>query len=525
MKRLLQSYLSLSAECRPHAVALVMGDRRLTFGQLEAATNQFARLLKTAGCSRRDRVCIVAQKSPEAIIAILGSLKADCVYVPVDAANPAARIAKIIHAGEPRVVVADSKIADKLPAMLPASAVIWIGERDHSSDRPGAQFSLGDAEAYSGAPLDANNHPEDPAHILFTSGSTGTPKGVVIKHANVTAFVDWGARYFGVAAGDRVSCHPPLHFDLSGFDIYGSLAAGAELHLVPAETSLLPHKLAEFIRKSELTQWFSVPAVLNYLAQANAQLNFPALRHVLWCGEVLPVPALIYWMKRLPWVSFTNLYGPTETTIASSYHTLPSCPTDERASIPIGRPCPGEQLFVLDQDFKSVPPAEVGELYVGGVGLSLGYWRDPEKTQSVFVQNPRTGQRLYRTGDLAKVGPDGLVYFVGRTDSQIKHCGYRIELGEIESALAAMGWFSECAVVAIGSEGFEGTVICCAYVPGAGSSDHPAVICRELGRTVPGYMVPSRWRRFSMLPKNVNGKIDRPALRMLFQREGREAAA
>src|SRR5207249_12279674 len=300
------------------------------------------------------------------------------------------------------------------------------------------------------------NGPQDPAHILFTSGSTGLPKGVVITHASVRAFIEWAVAYFGTAPTDRISGHPPLHFDLSTFDMFGTFAAGAELHLVPPEANLLPHKLAELIRSAELTQWFSVPSVLNYMAKFDVVKHddFPSLRRVLWCGEVFPTPALIYWMKRLPHATFTNLYGPTETTIASSYYTVPSCPEDEKAAIPIGRACDGEELLVLGERLQPVAAGTVGDLYIRGVGLSPGYWNELEKTKAVFLPNPHSPdptERLYKTGDLARIGEDGLIYFHGRSDFQIKSRGYRIELGEIETALHALNCLRECAILAIDS--------------------------------------------------------------------------
>src|SRR6185369_13744260 len=214
---------------------------------------------------------------------------------------------------------------------------------------------------------------------------------------------------------------------------------------------LLPPKLVDFIRKSELTQWFSVPSVLNYLAKFDAlkDVTFPSLRRVLWCGEVLPTPALIYWMQHLPRIPFTNLYGPTEATIASSYYDVPCCPNDSQASIPIGVPCDAEELLVLNEKLQPIPAREIGDLFIAGAGLSPGYWRDPAKTAAAFLPDPRNPQkRIYRTGDLAWKDENGLVYFVGRADTQIKVRGYRIELGEIESALNSVGALQECAVVA-----------------------------------------------------------------------------
>jgi non-ribosomal peptide synthetase component F len=326
-------------------------------------------------------------------------------------------------------------------------------------------------------------------------------------------------------ASDRVSGHSPLHFDLSTFDIYGTLSVGAQLHMAPPSANLLPTQLAEFIRASKLTQWFSVPAALTYMARFGAVQDgdFPALRRLLWCGEVLPTPTLIHWMRRLPHVQFTNLYGPTEATIASSYYTVPACPRGDRDPIPIGTACDGEELLVLDETLRLSRPGEIGDLYIGGAGLSPGYWRNREATRAAFVPDPRAadgGGRIYRTGDLGRVGPDGLCYFNGRADSQVKSRGYRIELGEIETALNAVPGVQECAVVAISSSGFETTVICGAYV--AGTADvNPAWLREQLRRLVPDYMVPMRWKAFDRLPKNVNGKIDRRMLKELFEREGR----
>ncbi|HYT05053.1 MAG TPA: amino acid adenylation domain-containing protein [Gemmatimonadales bacterium] len=529
MTELLQQWVTRQAERRPDATALVMEGIRWTYGQLDATSTQLARILQAAGCARGDRVCILLPKSPLAVVSLLGILKADCIYIPIDTASPAARVAKIVKSGEPRVILAGSRSASLLdelladPRLRSAVSVGWMeaGQNGEGGDHVAAAFSLTDVSGAPTSPLDYRNGSTDPAHILFTSGSTGTPKGVVITHGSVIRFVEWAKRYFGLGPSDRVSNHPPLHFDLSTFDLFGTFAAGAQVHLVPPEINLLPNALAEFIRASQLTQWFSVPSLLGYLAKFDVVRfnDFPTLRRLLWCGEVFPTPALRYWMTRLPHVTFTNLYGPTETTIASSYYTVSSCPDDDRVAIPIGTPCASEELLVLDEGLRPVPAGEVGDLYIRGVGLSPGYWRDPEKTRAAFVRNPRShdpADRLYRTGDLARVGDDGLVYFLGRADSQIKSRGYRIELGEIETALTALSSLQECAVVAIATDGFEGTVICCAYVPAPGAAVSPAGLRKELTKVLPSPMLPSRWQAFERLPRNANGKYDRRALQEAF---------
>ncbi|HTM11120.1 MAG TPA: amino acid adenylation domain-containing protein [Verrucomicrobiae bacterium] len=519
----LQDWPALHADKAPESTALVMGRERLTYGEVERLSNQLARTLKDGGCRRKDRVGLLAPKSPTAIVAILGILKADCIFVPLDPQSPAARQRKAIESAECRWILANGGVATLLDQILEAGpfsfplSIGWLGAQKINGASFSAVFSYVDIAAYSAGPLQYENRGTDPAHILFTSGSTGIPKGVVITHANVIHFIEWARSYFNITTQSRNSCHSPLHFDLSTFDIYGALSAGAELHLVPPEANLLPHKLVEFIRRSGLTQWFSVPSILNYLAKFDAveANDFPELRELLWCGEVFPTPALIYWMQRLPHVRFTNLYGPTEATIASSYYTIPHCPEDERTPIPIGTACPGEELLVLDDRLQRMAVGEVGDLYIRGVGLSPGYWRDPEKTRAAFLPNPYgddASDRIYKTGDLAWTAEDGLVYYVGRADFQIKSRGYRIELGEIESALNSIAGLRECAVVAVSLGGFEGSRICCAYAPLPGRDVTPIGLRQELARLLPAYMLPAEWLAMDTLPKNANGKIDRPKL-------------
>ncbi len=528
MPDLLHEWVSLQAAGRPDATAVVGEEGALTYAALERLSNRIARALIDAGCGWGDRVCLLMPKSSAAIAALLGIYKADAIYVPLDPACPSPRLRTIVTACGSRFIIAAGPVAGRLEEIGRSLRLVWLDETPPPAWERRFLILRADVLARSEAPLRSRNGRGDPAHILFTSGSTGIPKGVVITHANVIHFVEWATRYFGIEPSDRISGHPPLHFDLSLFDIFGTFAAGASLYLVPPEISLLPHPLAEFIRTSELTQWFSVPSALTYMTRFGAvrQGDFPRLRRLLWCGEVLPTPVLIDWMTRLPHVRFTNLYGPTETTIASSYHAVPACPTDRSASIPIGTACDGEALLVLDRDLQPVPPGTDGDLYVGGAGLSPGSWNDPEKTRQAFLLHPRSPDpttRLYRTGDRARVGEDGLVYLLGREDSQIKSRGYRIELGEIEAALGAVGRLAEWAVVAVPSTGFEGTLVCCAYVPAHGAMATPSALRRELAARLPSYMLPARWKAFDRLPTNGTGKVDRRAIRSLFENDESQA--
>jgi amino acid adenylation domain-containing protein len=537
MDRLLQSWVTQQAEARPGGAAIVSGAGTLTYGQLETASNQLAHLLQNAGCQNGDRVCILMPKSAEAIVSMIGILKAGCMHVPIDVATPAVRIRHIFDSCENRVILASGRVVPLLDELMSDDAlrsrttIIWleslssVTEVSASAVPEGrnfkASFLTRDLKAAPETPLSQHRTASDGSHILFTSGSTGVPKGVVITHTNVSTFVSWALKHYGIDHTDRFSGHTPFHFDLSTFDIFGSITAGAQLHLVPSETALLPPKLAEFIRTSKLTQWFSVPSVLNYMAKFNSvqQNDFPDLRRVLWCGEVLPTPALIYWMERLPRVHFSNLYGPTEATIASSFYDVTSCPADPKSQIPIGTPCDGEDLVILNDKLEPLPVRETGDLYITGAGLSPGYWHDPAKTAAAFIQDKNDPtRRLYRTGDLAYKDERGLIYFVGRADTQIKVRGYRIELGEIETAMNSMAKLQECAVVAIPTDNFGGYMICCAYVVRAGEEAALADLREHLKKLVPTYMIPARWTAYEALPKNANGKIDRPQLKDAFAR-------
>jgi amino acid adenylation domain-containing protein len=526
MTTLLQDYADGHAERRPNATAIVSGDETVSYGDLGRISNQLGRLFRELGCQRGDRIAFLIPKSPLAIIVMLGALKAGGVYVPLDPEGPPERLRRMVQASRPRFVLAAGPATEMVSTLLstfPESRRPALGVLEKPDALPQgveATFTFDDVLSSDAGPIRVGQDASDAAYILFTSGSTGEPKGVVITHGNVIRFVEWARRYFGMSRSDRVSGHSPLHFDLSTFDVFGTFAAGATLYPVPPELNLSPRELLGFIEASALTQWFSVPSILTYVAKFDA-LNgdaLPSLKRLLWCGEVFPTRQLRYWMERLPHVTFTNLYGPTEATIASSYYTMPKQPSSDTEPVPIGQACDGEELLVLGPDLQPVPRGTIGDLYIGGEGLSPGYWENPDATSSAFrIRGDGLQTRIYRTGDLASVDDRNLVHFHGRTDSQIKSRGHRIELGEVETAVNALDDIHESAVVALETSGFEGFSIACAYACVEGATLTPAKIRSALRSSIPGYMLPSRWMELDQLPANRNGKIDRPCIRRMFQ--------
>lgn len=533
---MIYDFLRESAVKYGDQIAVTLNDENVTYGELESISNRVAGLLKRIGLRPGERIGLYLEKNPMTIAAMLGISKAGGIYIPLDTRSPSERVLQIIRSSDLSMILVDNVSVSSYRSLLTEHTYMqnilwgwWSGQENPVEEKFPPAFSFSDIFSEPDSSHQTVRDEHSPAHILFTSGSTGKPKGVVITHQNISSFIEWAVSYFNMKPRENISCHSPLHFDLSTFDIYGGFAAGSQIFLVPSDMSVNPKRLTDFIISNKLNQWFSVPSALSYLAQFKAipDGGFPDLKRLIWCGEVFPVPALQYWMQSLPGVEFTNLYGPTEATIASSYYTLPHIP-EKDDEVPIGKACGGEKLLVLDDDFKPVKNGETGHLYIAGSGLSPGYWRDSEKTENAFftyTNEQGRDERIYKTGDLASVRRDGMVCFHGRSDYQIKSRGYRIELGEIESAMSQIKFLLEYAVVPVEKGGFEGTAIGCAYVAGSqNNGPMPPVLKKILAGKIPSYMIPHYWKEYEKLPRNGNGKIDRKALSNVFEKNGNRSS-
>jgi len=503
---LLQQLLAESAARAPERTALLQEGAALTYAELEARSNQLARRLRAAGVRRGERVALYANKSFASVIGVHGILKSGATYVPLDPGSPAQRLAWILGNCGVRHLVAAKEKQEAIGRLRAQGAAL-----DSVSFADGAELADGDPSALPDTSIET-----DLAYILYTSGSTGTPKGVMITHRNALAFVDWAVREFALGPSDRLSSHAPLHFDLSIFDIFGALASGASLALIPDGTSTFPIRLAEWIAKNRITVWYSVPSILTLLLQKGRleRHDLSPLRLVVFAGEVFPTKFLRGVMATLPRAEFANLYGPTETNVITWYRVPPLASDDDRP-IPIGRACAYTDLLIVADDGSRVSePGREGELYARGPTVAQGYWGDPERTARGFVPNPfqpAYAERVYRTGDIVTLRPDGNLDFLGRRDRMVKSRGYRIELDEIETVLYAHPQVKEAAVIAVPDEQIGSRIL--AFLASTDPGVDPRAEVREhCGARLPRYMLPDVFELLPELPKTSTGKVDRTTL-------------
>ncbi len=518
MAYILQQLLRRSAEADPEKMAVWARGLSMTYGELEERSNQMAHLLRRLGVEKGDRVGLFFPKCVESVVCMLGVLKAGGVYVPLDPQAPADRVGYIIGNCGIRILLTNG---EKRAALSPET--LGILEHCILTDRAPAEAVDGvNVLPWSRLAEFPGDHPPqvglietDLAYILYTSGSTGRPKGVMISHQNALTFVEWCAQEFQVRSHDRLSNHAPLHFDLSVFDIYNTLEAGATVYLVTEDLAVFPTSLAAFIQTQQITVWYSVPSALMLLL-LHARLTtekLKSLRTILFAGEVFPMKYLRQLAGLAPAADLYNLYGPTETNVCTYYKV-----ERERLAtldkLPIGVACANTDAFALTDDGRRARVGEAGELYARGPGITYGYWADPEKTGKMLVANhfqQNFEEKMYRTGDLVTVGADGNFYFGGRRDSQIKSRGYRIELGEIESALLNHSGVREAAVLAVPDE-IVGNRIRAVVVLHAPDSHNALELQQHCAAHVPKYMIPECIDFSGELPKTSTGKIDRVKL-------------
>lgn len=443
------------ARLSPDAPAVLAGGRALGYGEVAELAEAVARVLDGWGCSPGSRIAVEMDKGWEQVPAVLGTLLAGCAYVPLDTSQPPARRERILADVGAQGILTQS----------------WLADHAH---RRGIRSTAVDALRPVGPVRCPDGRATDLAYVIYTSGSTGAPKGVMISHGAAWNTVDDINRRFGLGPDDRVLGLANLGFDLSVYDIFGTLAAGGTLVLPDADRRADPSHWAELIESRGVTVWNSVPAQLEMLLAAlRADPDRPvgSLRLALLSGDWIPVALPGQIRRHLPDVRLIGLGGATEAAIWSIAHPIER--VDEAApSIPYGRPLTRQSVRVLGDDLRPVPDLVAGELYIGGAGLSGGYWNDPRTTAARYVSDPDTGERLYRTGDFGRYLPDGAIEFLGRADSQVKIRGHRVELAEVESALTAHPAVGAAAVITVGQR--PAPIRLAAFVePAARPADQP----------------------------------------------------
>jgi len=515
---ILQQLLTRSAALDPEKPAVWARKRSLTYRELDERSTQLAHLLRQRGLKKGDRVGIFFPKCVESLVCMFGVLKAGGVYVPLDPQAPADRIGYIIGNCQIRVLLTTKERRSILAPEVINSLDYCVMTDDSGSNGSGNKVvpwaMLADFPSAKTPEIVLTE--TDLAYILYTSGSTGRPKGVMLSHQNALTFVEWCAEKFKIRSEDRLSNHAPLHFDLSVFDVYNAIEAGATVYLVTEDLALFPTTLANFIETQQITVLYCVPsALMLLLLHANMKAEkLPHLRTILFAGEVFPMKYLRQLADLLPAVELYNLYGPTETNVCT-YYRVERERLNGLDKLPIGIACENTEVFAVnDQDQIVTKPGEPGELYVRGPAVTNGYWADAEKTKKMVVPNrfqPNFNENMYRTGDLVTLAEDGNYYFQGRRDSQIKSRGYRIELGEIESALLSHPGVREAAVVAIPDE-LVGNKIKAIVAPHETQELKIAELQQFCGTRVPKYMIPEMIEFLEALPKTSTGKIDRVRL-------------
>jgi L-proline---[L-prolyl-carrier protein] ligase len=529
MAYLLQQLLTDTAARAPERPAVAVGERRLSYRELDSLSNQVARALLAQGVAPGDRVGIFAPKSAAAIVAVYGALKAGACYVPLDPKSPAPRLTAIMADSGIAVVLADQATARQAAAMADSvpqlRAVIVTGPHWGREAAAGTDYGVGPHEPAvvpwdavlaepDGALADGQAIDADLAYILYTSGSTGTPKGVMISHRASLTFVEWAAACTGLTEQDHVCSPAPLHFDLSVFDVFATCKAGACMAVVPEMTAMFPARLAQWMERERVSVWYSVPSVLTVLVTYGNLRGFDlsGLRAIIFAGEVFPAKHLNGLMAELPHARFLNWYGPTETNVCTWYE-VPAGSTGLTAPVPIGKSCANTDAFaVTDEGGRVSKPGDEGELYVRGSGLMRGYWGDPGKTGRMLVKNPfqpAYDELAYRTGDLVTLDDEGNFVFLGRRDGMVKTRGYRVELGEVETALYAHPAVREAVVLPVPDELLGSRLR--AFISADGELTREEVLdhCR---RRLPAYMVPDVVEFCAALPRTSTDKIDRALL-------------
>lgn len=485
---------------KPGAVALIKGSKQLTYHQLNKQANQLAHYLINEGVKPGDNIGLLTNRSFDMIIGMLGILKAGGAYVPIDPDYPLDRQEYIYTQSAIKMIVADHDYPLK----------VIVKENNFKLIN---QLCIENFDEHNPAlKIDSSQL----AYTIYTSGSTGKPKGVMIAHHSAVNLLQWVNNRFNITNSDKLLFITSMCFDLSVYDIFGMLSAGAAVVIAEKTEIQNVQVLAEMLIKHQITFWDSVPTTLDYLVKTlekdNPKYRYAGLKTVFMSGDWIPVNLPDRIKLFFPEVQVVSLGGATEGTVWSNYFVVDK--TDPAwSSIPYGKPIANNFFYILNDHLQPVPVGTVGDLYIGGVGVAKGYANDSEKTARSFIPDPfhpGSGGMMYRTGDSGKMMPDYNMEFIGRKDNQVKIQGFRVELGEIESVLNGSGLVN--AAIVLAKPDSDGNKRLVAYIVSKTNGHDPESFKSYLHKFLPEYMIPSVWIELDNLPLTGNGKIDRNAL-------------
>ncbi|HGM4154752.1 TPA: pyoverdine non-ribosomal peptide synthetase PvdD [Pseudomonas aeruginosa] len=502
----LQQRFEEQARQRPQAVALILDEQRLSYGELNARANRLAHCLIARGVGADVPVGLALERSLDMLVGLLAILKAGGAYLPLDPAAPEERLAHILDDSGVRLLLTQGHLLERLPRQAGVEVLAIDG-----------LVLDGYAESDPLPTLSADNL----AYVIYTSGSTGKPKGTLLTHRNALRLFSATEAWFGFDERDVWTLFHSYAFDFSVWEIFGALLYGGRLVIVPQWVSRSPEDFYRLLCREGVTVLNQTPSAFKQLmavaCSADMATQQPALRYVIFGGEALDLQSLRPWFQRFGdrQPQLVNMYGITETTVHVTYRPVSEADLEGGLVSPIGGTIPDLSWYILDRDLNPVPRGAVGELYIGRAGLARGYLRRPGLSATRFVPNPfpgGAGERLYRTGDLARFQADGNIEYIGRIDHQVKVRGFRIELGEIEAALAGLAGVRDAVVLA--HDGVGGTQLV-GYVVADSAEDAERLresLRESLKRQLPDYMVPAHLMLLERMPLTVNGKLDRQAL-------------